>query len=82
MKREAIAHLGTLDFIIVRGNCHGPRPSRALRRRASRSSSDPGPQAGRRTLFATAAEWVARLADAHHANRLQDELVNSPRSRY
>ena len=26
-------------------------------------------------LFATAAEWVARLADAHHAGRLQAELV-------
>jgi IstB-like ATP binding protein len=32
-------------------------------------------QAGHRTAFATAAEWVARLADAHHAGRLQDELV-------
>jgi DNA replication protein DnaC len=26
-------------------------------------------------LFATAAEWVARLADAHHAGRLQPELI-------
>jgi len=26
-------------------------------------------------LFATAAEWVARLAEAHHAGRLQAELV-------
>jgi DNA replication protein DnaC len=32
-------------------------------------------QAGHRVLFATAAEWVARLADAHHAGRLQAELV-------
>ena len=32
-------------------------------------------QAGHRVLFATAAEWVARLADAHHAGRLQGELV-------
>ena len=31
-------------------------------------------QAGHRVLFATAAEWVARLADAHHAGRLHDEL--------
>ena len=30
---------------------------------------------GTGSLFATAAEWVARLADAHHAGRLQDELV-------
>ena len=32
-------------------------------------------QAGHRVLFATAAEWVARLADAHHAGRLQAELI-------
>src|SRR6266700_7591078 len=32
-------------------------------------------QAGHRVLFATASEWVARLADAHHAGRLQGELI-------
>jgi DNA replication protein DnaC len=32
-------------------------------------------QAGHRVLFATASEWVARLAEAHHANRLQAELI-------
>jgi len=32
-------------------------------------------QAGHRVLFATASEWVARLAEAHHAGRLQQELV-------
>ena len=32
-------------------------------------------RAGHRTAFATAAEWVARLADAQYAGRLQDELV-------
>jgi DNA replication protein DnaC len=32
-------------------------------------------QAGHRVLFATAAEWVARLAEAHAQGRLQDELV-------
>jgi DNA replication protein DnaC len=32
-------------------------------------------QAGHRVLFATAAEWVARLADTHAAGRLQSELV-------
>jgi DNA replication protein DnaC len=34
-----------------------------------------GCQAGHRVLFATAAQWVARLAEAHHAGRLQAELV-------
>jgi DNA replication protein DnaC len=32
-------------------------------------------QAGHRVAFATASEWVARLAEAHHAGRLQPELV-------
>ena len=32
-------------------------------------------QAGHRVQFATASEWVARLADAHHAGHLQAELV-------
>jgi hypothetical protein len=31
-------------------------------------------QAGHRVQFATAAEWVDRLADTHTAGRLQDEL--------
>jgi DNA replication protein DnaC len=37
-------------------------------------------QAGHRVAFATAAEWVARLATAHHAGRLQDEITNSAAS--
>lgn len=32
-------------------------------------------QAGHRVVFATAAEWVARLAEAHHAGRIQHELA-------
>jgi len=32
-------------------------------------------QAGHRVLFATAAEWVARLAQAHHAGRIHAELT-------
>ena len=31
-------------------------------------------------MFATAAEWVARLADAHHSGRLEDELVRLGRT--
>jgi DNA replication protein DnaC len=34
-----------------------------------------GCQAGHWVQFATAAQWVARLAEAHHAGRLQAELV-------
>jgi DNA replication protein DnaC len=37
-------------------------------------------QAGHRVAFATAAQWVARLAEAHHAGRLQDELTRLGRT--
>jgi hypothetical protein len=36
-------------------------------------------QAGHRVLFATASQWVARLADAHHVGQLQHELVRLAR---
>ncbi|MEU8975647.1 ATP-binding protein [Streptomyces monashensis] len=32
-------------------------------------------QVGHRVAFATAAQWVARLAEAHQAGRLSDELT-------
>ena len=32
-------------------------------------------QAGHRVQFATASQWVARLAEAHHGGRLQQELL-------
>jgi DNA replication protein DnaC len=32
-------------------------------------------QAGHRVLFATATQWVDRLAQAHHTGRLQTELI-------
>jgi hypothetical protein len=36
-------------------------------------------QAGHRVAFATAADWVARLADAHHAGQFQAELTRPGR---
>jgi len=36
-------------------------------------------QAGHRVLFATASDWVARLADTHHAGHLQAELARLSR---
>ena len=35
-------------------------------------------QAGHRVLFATASQWVDRLAEAHHNGRLQTELTRYP----
>jgi DNA replication protein DnaC len=36
-------------------------------------------QAGHRVLFATASQWVDRLAEAHHNGRLQTELTRLSR---
>ena len=36
-------------------------------------------QAGHRVLFATASQWVDRLADAHTGGRLQTELARLSR---
>src|SRR5262249_53210157 len=75
LKREVIAHLGTLDFAVAKekGVFLGPpgtgKPHLAIGL-AIRAC-----QAGHRVCFATAAEWVARLAEAHHGGRLQAELV-------
>jgi hypothetical protein len=38
-----------------------------------------GCQAGHRVLFATASQWVDRLADAHCSGRLQAELARLSR---
>lgn len=38
-------------------------------------------QAGHRVAFATAAQWVARLAESHAGGRLQDELRRLVRTR-
>jgi DNA replication protein DnaC len=74
LKRELIAHLGTLDFVTAKENVlllgsPGPGKTHLATGLAIRAC-----QAGHRVLFATATEWVTRLADAHHAGRLHDEL--------
>ena len=75
LKRETISHLGTLDFITARDNVVFLGPPGTGKTHLSVGLGIRACQAGHRTLFATAAEWVARLAEAHHAGRLQDELV-------
>ncbi|MHA6781983.1 ATP-binding protein [Pseudonocardia saturnea] len=73
LKREAISHLGTLDFITARDNVMFLGPPRKTH--LSIGLGIRACQAGHRTAFATAAQWVARLAEAHHAGKVQDELV-------
>jgi len=75
LKREAITHLGTLDFITARDNVVFLGPPGTGKTHLAIGLGIRACQAGHRTAFATAAEWVSKLADAHHAGRLQDELI-------
>ncbi|WP_279483426.1 IS21-like element helper ATPase IstB [Actinomadura sp. GC306] len=78
-RREVIAHLGTLDFVAARENVVFLGPPGTGKTHLSIGLGIRACQAGHRVAFATAAEWVARLADAHAAGRLQDELTRLAR---
>ncbi len=73
-KREQIAHLGTLDFVTARENVVFLGPPGTGKTHLATGIAIRACQAGHRVLFATASQWVDRLATAHHDGRLQDEL--------
>jgi DNA replication protein DnaC len=75
LKREAITHLGTLDFVTAKDNVVFLGPPGTGKTHLSTGLGIRACQAGHRVAFATAAQWVARLADAHHAGTLQNELI-------
>jgi DNA replication protein DnaC len=75
LKRDTIAHLGTLDFVAERSNVVFLGPPGTGKTHLAIGLSIRACQAGHRVAFATAAQWVDRLADAHAQGRLQNELV-------
>src|SRR5215470_3663857 len=75
LKREVIAHLGTLDFITGRENVIFLGPPGTGKTHLATGLAIRACQAGHRVAFATAAGWVARLAEAHHGGRLHAELT-------
>jgi len=74
LKREVVAHLGTLDFITARENVIFLGPPGTGKTHLATGIAIRACQAGHRVLFATASEWVDRLATAHHGATLQEEL--------
>ena len=74
LKRDVIAHLGALDFVEAKDNVVFLGPPGTGKTHLAIGISIRACQAGHRVLFATAAEWVDRLALAHTAGRLHDEL--------
>ncbi|GAB3280351.1 ATP-binding protein [Actinocorallia lasiicapitis] len=79
LKREVIAHLGTLDFVAAKENVVFLGPPGTGKTHLSIGLGIRACQAGHRVAFATAAQWVDRLAAAHAAGKLQDELVKLSR---
>jgi DNA replication protein DnaC len=79
LKRESIAHLGTLDFVAARDNVVFLGPPGTGKTHLATGIAIRACQGGHRVLFATASQWVDRLATAHHAGRLQDELARLSR---
>ena len=75
LKRDTIAHLGTLDFVAAKDNVVFLGPPGTGKTHLAIGLAIRACQAGHRVLFATASEWVARLAEAHQAGRLQQELI-------
>jgi DNA replication protein DnaC len=80
LKRDQVAHLGTLDFVTARENVIFLGPPGTGKTHLAIGLGIRACQAGHRVLFATAAQWVARLADAHAAGRLQAELTRLGRN--
>ncbi|MGZ4665408.1 MAG: IS21-like element helper ATPase IstB [Frankiaceae bacterium] len=74
LRRDLIAHLGTLDFVTAKDNVLLLGPPGTGKTHLATGLAIRACQAGHRTLFATATDWVTRLADAQNAGRLQDEL--------
>lgn len=75
LKRDVIAHLGTLDFVAARDNVVFLGPPGTGKTHLATALGIRACQAGHRVAFATAAEWVSRLGEAHSAGRLQAELT-------
>jgi DNA replication protein DnaC len=74
LKRDVLAHLGALDFVEAKDNIVFLGPPGTGKTHLAIGLSIRACQAGHRVLFATAAEWVDRLALAHSNGRLHDEL--------
>jgi DNA replication protein DnaC len=79
LKRDVIAHLGTLDFVDAKDNVVFLGPPGTGKTHLATGIAIRACQAGHRVAFATAAEWVARLGDAHAHGRLHAELTRLAR---
>jgi DNA replication protein DnaC len=75
LRRDLVAHLGTLDFVTGKENIVFLGPPGTGKTHLATGLAIRACQAGHRVAFATAADWVARLADAHHGGQLHAGLT-------
>ncbi len=74
IRREATLHLGALDFIEARHNVVLLGPPGTGKTHLAIALGIRACQAGHRVAFATATQWVDRLAAEHAAGRLHEAL--------
>lgn len=74
VKREQIAHLAQLDFLVERKNVIFLGPPGTGKTHLSIALGVQAARRGYRVAFATAHEWVSRLLEAKRTGRLDDEL--------
>ncbi|WP_329503543.1 IS21-like element helper ATPase IstB [Streptomyces iakyrus] len=75
LDRDVLARLGKADFVDARRNVVFVGPPGTGKTHLAVALGMRACQAGHRVLFATAAEWAARLAGARAASRLDAELA-------
>ena len=74
VSRQVLLHLSQLDFLAECGNVVFLGPPGTGKTHLSIALGIRACLSGHRVAFATATEWVARLADAHRQGRLEAEL--------
>ena len=74
IKRQVVEHLGQLDFLNAKENLVLLGPPGTGKTHLAIAVSMRACLAGHRIAFATATEWVARLAEAKRQNNLDAEL--------
>jgi DNA replication protein DnaC len=74
VKKTVVEHLGQLDFLHARENVVLLGPPGTGKTHLAIALGIRACLASQRVAFATATEWIARLGDAQHQGRLQEEL--------
>src|SRR5213082_3832535 len=74
VKKTVVEHLGQLDFLHARENVILLGPPGTGKTHLAVAISIRACLAGQRVQFATATQWVARLAEAQRQGRLDEEL--------